>query len=249
MILDSDNYKSIAREALHGHWFKAVITGLLAVWLGAFATSFGSLVEYTAVTAGAIYLFEGIPGYLTGFLFCIICIALFYFFIGGVIRLGFIDFNLAMLDRREAKCRLLFAHFDMLWKMILTRIAHFCILSLTSLLLIVPGIMSYYSYSMVPYILEEKPLFSVSDAFRASRKIMQGHKWQLFLLRLSFIGWNILGILTLGIGFLFIIPYRHAAEAVFYNEISGRADVFYGRRRNQKEEETSEPEEEDEEES
>lgn len=50
-------------------------------------------------------------------------------------------------------------------------------------------------------------------------------------MRLSFIGWDILGILTLGIGFIFINPYRYAAEAAFYNEISGRAEVYYGRKR------------------
>ena len=49
-------------------------------------------------------------------------------------------------------------------------------------------------------------------------------------MRLSFIGWDILGILTLGIGFIFINPYRYAAEAAFYNEISGRAEAYYGRK-------------------
>lgn len=86
-----------------------------------------------------------------------------------------------------------------------------------------------YSYAMVPYILEEKPKYTVGRAMRMSRKIMKGHKWQLFCLRFSFIGWYMVSILTAGLGLLYVLPYSNAAEAVFYNEISGRADVFYGR--------------------
>ena len=59
---------------------------------------------------------------------------------------------------------------------------------------------------------------------------MKKHKWELICLRFSFIGWYIIGILTLGIGLIFINPYRYAAEAAFYNEISGRAEAYYGRK-------------------
>ena len=100
------------------------------------------------------------------------------------------------------------------------------------ILFIIPGVVAKYSYAMVPYILEERKGFSTREAFRASKQIMKKHKWELFCLRLSFIGWDILGILTLGIGFIFINPYRYAAEAAFYNEISGRAEVYYGRKTN-----------------
>ena len=69
-----------------------------------------------------------------------------------------------------------------------------------------------------------------NEAFKASKQIMKKHKWELFCLRFSFIGWYIIGILTLGIGLIFINPYRYAAEAAFYNEISGRAEAYYGRK-------------------
>ena len=103
---------------------------------------------------------------------------------------------------------------------------------LYTILLIIPGVIAIYGYAMVPYILEEKPGFSVGKAMRMSKKIMKGHKWQLFCLRLSFWGWYILGFLTFGLAFLYVGPYISAAEAVFYNEISGRADAFYGREKN-----------------
>ena len=242
MNLGSDNFKEIALDALKGHWPGAVLTGVLAVWLGAFAFSVGSLCEYIGVTSAAIWYFESFPNYLFVFLAVVTLLSLFYFFVGGVIRLGYIDYNLALLDRREAGCKKLFSHFEGFWKVILARITLFFILSLTTLLFIIPGIISLFTYSMVPYILEEKPGFTVSQAFRASRRIMQGHKWQLFKLRLSFLGWDLLGLLTGGIAYLFIVPYMNLAEAVFYNEISGRADAYY--RRGQEEAGEEEPEEE-----
>ena len=150
-------------------------------------------------------------------------IALIYFFIGGVIRLGYIDFNLALLDRRKNGIYRLGSRMSDWWRVLCAKITLFFALSLGYVLLIAPGIITKYSYAMVPYILEERPDFTVHEAFKASKQIMKKHKWELF-------GWYIIGILTLGIGLIFINPYRYAAEAAFYNEISGRAEAYYGRK-------------------
>ena len=90
---------------------------------------------------------------------------------------------------------------------------------LWSLLLIIPGLIKSYSYAMTPYIMAEKPDMGVNDAITKSRQIMNGHKWQLFCLDLSFTGWMLLGIVTLGIGFFYVWPYYNAARAAFYREI------------------------------
>lgn len=227
--LSSYAYRKIARDALKGRWPGAVLAGLIAVWLGAFAVSLGSISEYVLVVSASMMVLEYIPGYLYIFAFLIVMIAIFYFFVGGVVRLGYIDYNLALLDRRKARLSLLTSHFSLWWKMVVAKITWACIMLPMTLLLVIPGICANYAYAMVPYIIKEKKDFTVDEAFRASRRIMRGHKWQLFCLRFSFIGWYIVGILTLGLGFLFIIPYRSAAEAAFYNEISGRADALYGR--------------------
>lgn len=58
---------------------------------------------------------------------------------------------------------------------------------------------------------------------------MRGHKWELFCLRFSFLGWYFLSLATFGLALFYVLPYMNAAEAAFYNEISGRADAFYGR--------------------
>ena len=74
---------------------------------------------------------------------------------------------------------------------------------------------------MTPFIITEHPEMSANEAIDESRRIMSGHKFDLFYLFLSFIGWFLLGLLSLGIGFFWIIPYVQAAEVAFYNDIKG----------------------------
>ena len=73
---------------------------------------------------------------------------------------------------------------------------------------------------MTPFIMAEHPELTVNEAITASRKMMDGHKLDCFLLGLSFIGWNLLSVLTLGILGLWIVPYQNAAYAAFYRDIS-----------------------------
>lgn len=84
-------------------------------------------------------------------------------------------------------------------------------------LTIVGGVIKMYSYAMVPYILAENPDISGSEAITLSRKMMDGHKFELFKLELSFIGWHILSAFTLGIlDIFFISPYTTAAYCEYY---------------------------------
>jgi uncharacterized membrane protein len=90
---------------------------------------------------------------------------------------------------------------------------------LWSLLLIVPGLIKSFSYAMTPFILEDNPELSGVEAIHRSRMMMKGHKFDLFWLWLSFIGWFLLSILTCGIGFLWLVPYMETAQAAFYEEV------------------------------
>jgi uncharacterized membrane protein len=87
------------------------------------------------------------------------------------------------------------------------------------LLLIIPGIIKLYSYAMTPYLLYDHPKLSAEELICKSMEMMQGRKAKLFLLDLSFIGWGLLSILTLGIGLLWLIPYIYSARAAFYEDI------------------------------
>ncbi len=93
--------------------------------------------------------------------------------------------------------------------------------ALWSLLLVVPGIIKAYSYSMAYYIKCDNPTFTATQAIDESRRIMDGNKWRLFCLHLSFLGWIIVGALCCGIGVLWVNAYMKAAEAEFYQEIKG----------------------------
>ena len=93
---------------------------------------------------------------------------------------------------------------------------------LWSLLFIIPGIIKTYEYAIIPYILADDPEISSKGAFIEARLMMRGNKWRLFKLNLSFIGWGVLCVLTLGIGTFFLIPYVAAANAEFYVELKNR---------------------------
>ena len=90
---------------------------------------------------------------------------------------------------------------------------------LWSLLLIIPGIIKTYSYSMGFFILADRPDLSGNQARKRSMYLMKGHKWQLFCLDFSFIGWYLLSLLTLGILAFWVYPYHMTARAEFYNEL------------------------------
>lgn len=90
---------------------------------------------------------------------------------------------------------------------------------LWSLLLIIPGVIKSYAYAMTSFILVEHPEMSAGEALSESERIMEGHKFDLFWLQLSFIGWFILSVLTLGIGFFWLEPYGQASVVAFYEDI------------------------------
>lgn len=93
---------------------------------------------------------------------------------------------------------------------------------LWSLLFVIPGIIKGLSYSMTSFIIAENPTIDPMDAIAKSQELMRGHKFELFMLHLSFIGWYLLGIITFGIGLFFIIPYVQTAIANFYVELRGK---------------------------
>ncbi len=91
-------------------------------------------------------------------------------------------------------------------------------------LTIIGGIIKYFSYSMTSFILAENPKLNSKQAITLSRKMMTGHKWELFLLYLTFIGWELLNILTAGLlGLFFLNPYMEATFAQFYLKVRKEA--------------------------
>ena len=96
---------------------------------------------------------------------------------------------------------------------------------LWSLLFIIPGIVKGYSYSMALYVLADNPGKSARECIAESKAMMEGHKMELFVLDLSFIGWYLLCTLTCGLASLYVAPLLNATHANVYETIKPVAEV------------------------
>ena len=119
----------------------------------------------------------------------------------------------------------LFQHFNKFWAAFKVTFFTGLFTWLWSLLLVIPGIIKALSYSMAMYILAENPDMPALEAIDRSKKMMDGHKMELFVLMLSFIGWYLLCMVTFGIAAIYVVPYMSATLANFYNNIKGQPVV------------------------
>jgi uncharacterized membrane protein len=131
------------------------------------------------------------------------------------IKVIFLDLNRG----QELNASDLFGGFKDYGRILLTMLLTDIYIFLWSLLFVIPGIIKYYSYSMVPYVLRDYPDLSFDEAIEQSMHMMSGFKSKLFMLDLSFIGWAILCVFTLGIGFFWLIPYVYTNHALFYEDL------------------------------
>lgn len=218
----SRELRATAWNALKGKYWMAVLAALLAGLFGA-TVSGGSSVNFnfnidsetlgTVLEEMPIILMVLVPAFaLTGVL------NLAAFVLGGVVQLGYCGFLLKQNDRESATIKDMFSQFERFGQGFLQALLRGIFIFLWSLLFIIPGIIKTYSYAMTPFIMAEHPEMKAKDAITASKNAMKGHKWELFCLSFSFIGWILLAVLTLGIGFIFLSPYMEAAYAAFYRD-------------------------------
>ena len=91
--------------------------------------------------------------------------------------------------------------------------------ALWSLLFVIPGIIAEYSYAMSFFIRVDHPEYDWNTCLRESKRMMEGHKMDYFVLELSFLGWRIVGALCLGVGTLWVNSYIRATQAQFYEQL------------------------------
>ncbi len=139
--------------------------------------------------------------------------------IGGPLALGAATFSLAVARGQEAKFDLLFDGFKDFGNALATYLLMLLFVILWALLLIIPGIIAALSYSMTFYILSDDRTLKPREAIDKSKLMMDGHKMKLFNLFLRFFLLALLCILTLGIGFLWLIPYTNVTMAHFYEDV------------------------------
>ena len=143
--------------------------------------------------------------------------------LGGAFALGVATFSLAIARDEDAKLEMIFSGFKYYIKTLGLFLLMMLFILLWMLLLIVPGFIAAISYSMAFYIMRDNPDIKAMEAIDASKKMMYGYKWKYFCLGFRFIGWIILGILSLGIGFLWIAPYMSISQAKFYDDVKANS--------------------------
>lgn len=206
-----------ARENLRGHWGISVGAALLAALFGALLSSSGVNLDIDTETLRNLP--QDFAGVLNLLLASVSTLSLLHLILGGVVQLGYAKFLLNQHDGNTYEIKDLFSQFDRFSVGFLQAFLRNLYIVLWSLLLVIPGIIKSFSYAMTPFILADNPQMTAKEAIRRSQEMMDGHKGELFMLGLTFIGWELLNVFTLGIGSLWLNPYMNASYAVFYREL------------------------------
>ena len=193
-IMTKDNavLMQMARESLRGKWNTVVPIFLI----------------YIIITAALQGVSEVFP--LAGLISLIL---------SGPIALGISIFSLNIAGDNDLKAEQLFEGFKNFGTSVVAYLLMVIFILLWSILLIIPGIIAALSYSMTFFIIAEDSSIDAVEALKKSKEMMDGHKWKYFCLSLRFIGWALICILTLGIGFIWLLPYIQVTTVKFYEDI------------------------------
>lgn len=137
-----------------------------------------------------------------------------------IVGVGFIIFLLNTIRASEPCFGNLLDGFGFMWKIILLQFLMALFVALWSLLFFVPGIIAAYRYSQALYILADDPTKSPMQCLRESSQMMRGHKWELFMLQLSFFWWGLLNVLFGYFAQIWTLPYTATTYALYYERLA-----------------------------
>ena len=194
------NYKNRALSALENKWGNFV----------AITFVYGFIIGITQILSGD----KDSPAILH-------LIGLVLFILALPLTWGYQTLFLGAVRGGEATAKDMFEGYnkELFSRVLTTTLLYYVYVFLWSLLLLIPGCIKSYSSAMKTYILKDNPELKNNAAIEESMRMMDGHKLELFLLDLSFIGWAILSILTCCIGFLWLAPYMNMARVNFYEDL------------------------------
>lgn len=199
----SSNLRALGRNALIGKWGLGVLGTLL----------------FAVLTMVPVFILDAIFG--DGTMSPTTVSSIYSMLITGPMTLGYAMFAISIFRNRETSPAEVFYGFERFGKAFGLYIVMSILIFLWALLLIVPGIIAALRYSMSFYILADHPEMGIMEAINESKRMMRGNKWKFFCLNLSFIGWGILCLFTLGIGFLWLGPYLEVTVIAFYDIANG----------------------------
>jgi len=139
--------------------------------------------------------------------------------ISGPMAIGVSIFSLAISRDKNPQFEQIFYGFKKFGVSLGAYLLTVVFVILWAILLIIPGIIAALSYSLTFFIIAEDDSIGPLEAIRKSKKMMYGYKWKLFCLYLRFLGWVLLCVLTIGIGFLWLVPYISVSFAKFYDDL------------------------------
>ena len=243
MMWNRKELKAKGKAAFRANYWRSVLVALIAVMiLGGSAAVVGNRVSQAGAeqnvevtetqdteTAELSQALEEIPPeILLGIVVVILGVALTASMMTTLVsallfnplKVGCQRFFLVNSDSPAGLPELLYGYQSNYGNMVKTLLLRDIFLWLWSLLFCIPAVVKNYSYRLVPYILAENPSVGSREAITLSRRMMNGHKWNAFVMDLSFIGWNLLSAITFGlVGVLYAAPYQYAANAELYKAI------------------------------
>ena len=233
MNWDRVTLKGRAKNALMGSYWKSVFVGFLLMLCVAINSSGVYRTEKIESETGTGVFSQGpFNPYLGVFAMFVAILAMF----GGIVAIALrilvmnpleIGIRQYFVEDLSAPCeldRLTYGFNRNYINGVIVMLIRDVFIALWTLLLIVPGVIKGYEYRMVPYILAERPDMEWREALAASRQMMDGEKWNAFMLDMSFLGWALLSVVTLGIvGIFYVNPYKGLTDAALYTTLRGKA--------------------------
>ena len=221
--------KTRAKAAVKMYYWKMVLVALILSMIGGGASSVGSRsASDNSAGSGASSMFEGINmqvamiAVIIVLVVVVIALALSVF-VFNVLEVGCRGFFSRSMTEDPELGLIADGFTQNYWNCVKTQFLKSLFIGLWSLLFVIPGVIKAYEYRMVPYLLAEHPEMSSGEIFARSKEMMQGNKWDTFVLDISFVGWVLLSGITLGILYIFWVgPYIAATDAALYHRISGK---------------------------
>lgn len=218
-----------AKAAVKMYYWKMVLVAFILSMIGGGASSVGSRsASDNSAGSGASSMFEGINmqvamiAVIIVLVVVVIALALSVF-VFNVLEVGCRGFFSRSMTEDPELGLIADGFTQNYWNCVKTQFLKSLFIGLWSLLFVIPGVIKAYEYRMVPYLLAEHPEMSSGEIFARSKEMMQGNKWDTFVLDISFVGWVLLSGITLGILYIFWVgPYIAAKDAALYHRISGK---------------------------
>lgn len=197
------DYRAAARESLSGNWKTSAIVMLLIMGISILLSTVIALLSLDS---------EWLSNTLSIIVSILLILPLQWAFANALLQLVRGDNNITENTKQSFKTN--YRTFVLTYLLMII-----ILLGIGVVTLLIGTFILNYAYRMVPYIIQEYPELTPREALKLSREMMRGHKWNLFVLDLTFMGWVLLTILTLGIGGLWLTPYMQTTVAHYYEDL------------------------------